>query len=86
MGIDLDFFVERLREILPPFFTRKALGKYLEGFLTPETLANLDSACTGPGGIRIGQHIMYEKEHFIKWLIERVVTYPPKNPHSAQKH
>jgi len=84
--MDLNSFIERLREVLPPFFTRKAVGKYLDGFLTPETLANLDCAGTGPGGIRVGQCIMYERENFLNWLVERIVTSPPKNLHYAGKH
>ena len=65
-------FIERLRPELPPTFTRKYICERLGGYLTPGTLANLDSAGSGPGGIRAGKTVLYEKEHFLAWLERRL--------------
>lgn len=65
-------FIDRLRSELPPGFTRKFIYKCLGEYLAPGTLANLDSQGQGPGGIRAGKVILYERETFLKWLEKRL--------------
>lgn len=65
-------FIDRLRSKLPPTFTRKYIYERLGGYLTPGTLANLDSSGEGPGGIRAGKVVLYERETFLKWLERRL--------------
>jgi len=65
-------FISRIRSELPPTFTRKFICERLGGYLTPGTLANLDSKGQGPGGIRAGKSVLYEREHFLIWLENRL--------------
>ena len=66
--------IDRLRSALPPTFTRKYICERLGGYLTPGTLANLDSQekSKGPGGIRAGKTVLYERERFLAWLERRL--------------
>ena len=65
-------FIDCLRSELPPLFTRKYICERLGGYLTPGTLANLDSIGQGPGGVRAGKTVLYEKEAFLQWLEQRL--------------
>lgn len=64
--------ITRLRSEMPPAFTRKTACKMLGGYLTTGTLANLDCLGKGPGGVRVGKSILYERETFLTWLENRL--------------
>lgn len=65
--------IERLRDELPPTFTRQFVCEKLGGLITPKTLANLDSLREGPGGrIRVGKKIGYQRDDFLDWLERRI--------------
>ena len=70
--MDPKILIERLRQELPPVFTRKFICKFLGGYLTPGGLANMDCAGIGHGGVRVGKVVVYEKEHFLTWLSRRL--------------
>lgn len=60
-----------LRDTLPPLLSRKKVGEALQGIISPRTLANLDSTRNGPPRIKVGNKVVYEKEHFFQWLEAR---------------
>jgi len=60
--------VDRLRNELPPIFTRKIAAKHLGGVIARGTLANLDSKGIGPGGVKGGKHRIYERDSFLAWF------------------
>lgn len=64
--------IERLRIELPPVFPRKAVSRYMGEYLVPATLANLDSKGCGPGGVKAGKAVLYERESFLAWLQRRL--------------
>lgn len=67
--------IEQLRENLPPFFSRQFICKQLGGALTPKTLSNLDAMREGPENrICMGKKVLYERESFLDWLSQRVVS------------
>ena len=56
---------------LPPIIARKDIGRQLGGLVSAKTLANADSAGTGPlGAYQVGRVIVYPTEALINWLIE----------------
>lgn len=65
-------FIESLRSELPPTFTRKFVCERLGGYLTPGTLANMDSKGCGPGGIRAGKTVLMQRDFFLAWLEQRL--------------
>lgn len=68
-----NILIEKLRNELPPTFTRQFVCEKLGGILTPKTLANLDSLCEGPASrIRIGKKIGYERDDFLTWFEKRI--------------
>ncbi|OPY65333.1 MAG: hypothetical protein A4E63_03035 [Syntrophorhabdus sp. PtaU1.Bin050] len=63
---------QRLEESLPPLVPRHGIREkhgvpYREGYL-----ANLDSVGMGPGAIRVGNRVCYEKGALIEWLLQRI--------------
>ena len=72
--MDPQVMIDRLREILPPIFTRKFVCAHLGGYISAGHLANLDSAKMGPGGIRVGKVVLYERESFLEWLYQRLTA------------
>ncbi|VBB41792.1 conserved hypothetical protein [uncultured Desulfatiglans sp.] len=59
---------EKLRRNLPPAFYRSAVPKLVPG-QNAKTLANHDSAGTGPkGAVRIGRNVLYDRDSFVDWL------------------
>lgn len=60
-----------LKRNLPPLFSRKHACETLGGLLSPRTLANLDSANSGPPRIKIGRKVVYSRDEFIRWLEAR---------------
>lgn len=67
-------FVESLRNVLPPTFSRKVAADALKGVFSAGRLATLDSMGEGPGGVRIGRVVAYERETFLRWLEGRMDT------------
>ena len=51
-------FIEALRQTLPPTFSRQVA----------------DSKGEGPGGVRLGRCVAYERESFLAWLERRINT------------
>ena len=64
--------IEALRRELPAVFSRQVAAQYLKGVFTAGGLAVMDSKGTGPGGVRIGRVVAYEKENFLRWLESRM--------------
>lgn len=62
--------IDRLRESLPPVFSREVAAKNLSGLLCARTFTNLDASGLGPQvKIRFGKKIGYERESFLSWLL-----------------
>lgn len=72
--MNIQILINRLRSELPPVFPRKTASKMTGGYLATGTLANLDSRGEGPGGIRTGKSILYEREAFLIWLKKRMLV------------
>lgn len=52
---------------------RHKVGEFSGGLVHPRTLANHDSAGTGPAGrVRIGRHVGYEVQSLIEWMESRL--------------
>ncbi len=65
--------IEKLEETLPVVFGRTEVEKLLPGIINSKTLANLDSAGTGPATYyKQGRKVFYERETFLEWLGKRV--------------
>lgn len=60
-------FLNKLQEILPPFFARKDIPIYFGSIISRGTLANLGKE-NGPPYELIGKKAVYEKETFLNWL------------------
>lgn len=55
------------------FVSRKELGKFCGGLVSPRTMANLDCIGKGPKeAFRIGRQIAYPVSSLIEWLEERI--------------
>lgn len=67
-----DQLKRQLEESLPPLVPRHDIMKkygipYRSGYL-----ANLDCTGAGPGAIRVGRRVCYEKSALIEWLLARI--------------
>jgi len=71
--MDTQQLINSLRQELPPVFSRKVASRMTGGLFAPGTLANLDSMGQGPGGVRVGKAIAYERERFLAWFEKRLV-------------
>ena len=61
-----------------PFVERQQVNKFSGGLLDPRTMANHDSAGTGPAGrIKIGRKVIYPVQELITWLEQKAIL--PKN-------
>jgi len=59
----------KLRQSLPPIFSREEAAKHLGGIFRASTLRNIDMRGEGPKlKVRIGKKIAYERDDFIDWL------------------
>ena len=67
-------FIEALRQTLPPTFSRQVAAANLAGIYSAGRRSNLDSKGEGPGGVRLGRCVAYEKESFLRWLESRIDT------------
>lgn len=64
-----EYLFSKLRESLPPVFSREEAAKQLGGILKAATLRNIDMRGEGPKcRVRIGKKIAYERDDFIDWL------------------
>ena len=63
-----DGFFDDLFKILPPYVTRKDIGKLIGNIISPRYLANLDSAGKGPRRERLKGKVVYKREDFVVWL------------------
>lgn len=64
-----EMFFEKLREELPPVFTREFASEEMGYLYTAKSLSNADSLGTSPSvKLRIGKKVGYEREVFIRWL------------------
>lgn len=70
--MDTAHFLEALRTSLPATFSRQEAARHLKGIYSAGGLANLDSEGRGPGGVRLGRIVAYEKESFLAWLEGRI--------------
>jgi len=70
--------LEKLRIELPLLISRKEAAKL--GRWSAGTLANRDSAGTGPERLVVGGRTMYPREPFIAWFAQQigVAAKPPK--------
>lgn len=69
----VNIVIEALKNDLPAVIARRKVGKLTGGLVAPHTLANADSAGTGPAvKVRIGKNIAYTKESFLAWLTKRI--------------
>lgn len=71
---NLTVFLEKLKNELPPVFTRKTICQKLGGFYTAGTLRNLDSLGNGPRKIKGKHMVLYERDSFIEWLKGQILT------------
>ena len=57
-----ELFFERLREELPPVFTREFASQKMGCLYTAKSLSNADSSGTGPSvKVKIGKKVGYER-------------------------
>ena len=61
-------FLQMTESRLDKFCSRRDAENATNGVLKARTLANLDSAGTGPGGVLLGKKVFYQREVFLKWL------------------
>jgi len=65
--------IETLRKELPTVFARAEVPNLLGGMIAAGTLANLDSAKSGPAGtFRMGRKVIYRRDPFLVWLGDRL--------------
>lgn len=67
-----NFNWSELRVSLPLLLTRRDIGKFFGSLISPKYLANLDSEARGPKHSRIGHKVVYSREDFLEWLINRM--------------
>lgn len=66
-------YLDKVKNQLPPYCTRKEVCDALGGKLSTKTLANLDSRKEGPPDrIVVGRKVMYNKDKFMEWLANRI--------------
>jgi len=75
---------DRLSAELPPVVARAAVPRLLGGLISAGSLANEDSAGTGPvGRFYLGKKACYEREALVAWLRDRL-TATKKPPVKAK--
>jgi hypothetical protein len=68
-AIDLSAFAENWTA---PYVERQHLIEFSGGLLDPGTMANHDSAGTGPAGrVKVGRKVIYPVQELIAWLEAR---------------
>lgn len=67
--------IDTLKTSLPPVFSRKEAVKHLGGIICAKTLSNLDASGKGPKmKLKVGKKVAYEREDFLKWLHNQILT------------
>lgn len=62
-------FLDGIKDLLPPIFSRETASKMIGGIFSPKTLSNFDAAGKRPKKkIKIGKRVAYEKDDFVAWL------------------
>lgn len=57
-----------------PFVAREKIGEFTGGIISPKTMANLDSAQSGPKGrITVGRKVAYPVNELVIWLESRAI-------------
>jgi hypothetical protein len=79
--MDITHIINKLKESMPPVFTRKELPKLLGGILTVGHICNLDSSQQGPPRMRLKRHVIYERDSFLEWF----KLYLESNKHKKTK-
>lgn len=54
------------------FVAREKIGDFTGGLISPKTMANYDSAGTGPVRVAIGRKVAYPVDSLVSWLKGRV--------------
>lgn len=68
-GDEIGKYIQKLKQELPPFFTRKTVSEHLGGLLSSKTLANYDALDEGPTPrFTLGNKIGYERDSFLQWF------------------
>ena len=60
---------QQILKNLPVAFGRPAINRLLPGIIDAKTLANHDSAGTGPPHFKRGRRVFYERDSFLEWLL-----------------
>lgn len=71
INISDDELKDQLLNNLPPAFGRKKIDALLPGVVSAKTLANLKSEDSGPPYRKMGKDIIYIRESFVEWLVNR---------------
>lgn len=53
------------------YVTRNQITTFTEGFMSRQTMANLDSRGEGPRRFKMGKKVVYRVDDFIEWLEAR---------------
>lgn len=78
-------FKELVKRWPSAFVSRIDAGKFSGGAVTPKSLANHDSAGTGPERFRVGRKVIYSTESLAHWLQERASECPRRIPYGADR-
>ena len=62
--------LEQMRRAWPsPVITRRQVGEFTGGAISPKAMANIDSLGEGPAGrFRMGRQTVYRMNEFLAWL------------------
>lgn len=72
---------DRLSAELPPIVARAAVPRLLGGLISAGSLANEDSAGTGPAGrFYLGKKAAYGRDELLSWLRERLTATKKERP------
>lgn len=70
--MELQDLIKTLHDTLPPVIFRSKVEELIPGIATAGSLANEDSAGTGPTGLfYIGRKAAYPRDAFIAWIVSR---------------
>lgn len=74
MAVTKEELKKQLLAIMPPVFVRQQALELTGGMIDGRTLANLDSAGTGPEGrVKMGKgKVGYMREPFVDWFLGRL--------------
>ena len=68
----MEKLLEQLRAELPPLLSRKEVAKL--GRWSAGTMANKDSAGTGPERVIVAGRTMYPRDSFIAWFAAQIAS------------